>query len=612
MAITANLKRGAQTYNSLHAGSIDSVIVATSDQYAQPNFRYVINVNMEHHYDAPTEVVFYVQPNPYGKGVFNLRQLFMEHKHVVTVPLLDTTNPFIFYQTDAEIRATLLAFAATVTIIEGWDVSGVFSQNPNGEEPIRIDLHVKHGLRNNLTPAITRVDANSVAYTDVLPNTFYDRVRHRLPANLTSGYTYLVGTLGDQGTLAFDGDDGTYNTPDGMDVFLVQYDYYDIDGVLLGTKYSDAITPIPGGQYLAAAYPSNVAYFVGWFPDTAFYSFKLMDQGLATQLSTSYLVVIEDTNCRYDNVRVAWIGENGGLEHFNFPLKNERTYSMDRKQYMKPYGNYGNVGAGVSETTAGDFGPDLRDVRNIVNREATVNTVLDISSDWLTENEFNYLKGLLIAEHVYILTNLNGEFKTVVIDDKNYLERRERNTKKYNLKLQLRYGQIYQAIDYQLLPPPPAPCELLGGVMAQGASKVTVISPVTGEYPLVYQCNDFGVGGGGVYVPRFGNPSLLVNEPGYLVTGQVYKIELTLSQPITGGGTMYLTFGRYIQGYGYDDAPLTAIDGSTTATQTFYLPWNPNNLDGTYTVFGCLVYTGRTTGNGYFGQITINVYSGDC
>ena len=521
MAITANLKRGAQTYNSLHAGSIDSVIVATSDQYAQPNFRYVINVNMEHHYDAPTEVVFYVQPNPYGKGVFNLRQLFMEHKHVVTVPLLDTTNPFIFYQTDAEIRATLLAFAATIRVLEGWDVGGVFTENPNGEEQIRIDLHIKHGLRNNLTPAITRVDANSVAYTDVLPNTFYDRVRHRLPANLSSGYTYLVGTLGDQGTLAFDGDDNTYNTPNGIDVFLVQYDFYDIDGVLLGTKYSDAITPIPGGQYLAPAYPSNVATFCGWFVGTAFYSFKLMDQGLTNQLSTPYLMVIEESNCRYDNVRVAWIGENGGLEYFNFPLKNERTYSMDRKQYMKPYGNYGNVGAGVSETDAGDFGPDLRDVRNIVNREATVNTVLDISSDWLTENEFNYLKGLLIAEHVYILTNLNGEFKTVVIDDKNYLERRERNTKKYNLKLQLRYGQIYQAIDYQLLPPPPVPCSYFDTFVRMTGSSLT-LTPGT----------DIIINANNATRSRYIYISVNSNTIGTPIAGQSYYVRVQISSPM--------------------------------------------------------------------------------
>lgn len=476
MAITANIKRGASTYDILHAGSIDSVVVATSDQYEQPNFRYVVKVIMEHYYDDDTEVVFYVQPNPYGKGIFNLRQLFVEHKNIVLVPNPTHAHPFIFYM-DAVLDKYMI-FRCDVRIDEGWEVSGVFTINPDGNGGAKFDFNIVHGLRNNLTPAITRVDANSVAYSDVLPNTFYDRVKHRLPGNLSSGYTYLVAHEDDQGCLVFDGDDGTYNAPNGGDVFLAQYDFYDVYGDYLGTKYTDAITPEKNKQFYAPAYPSNVANFCGWFEGTAFYSIKLMDEGLINQLSVAYLVVLEENNCRYDNVRVAWIGENGGLEYFNFPLKNERTYSMDRKQYMKPYGNYGTVGAGISETDAGDFGPDLRDVRNIVNREATVNTVLDISSDWLTETEFNYLKGLLIAEHVYILTNINGEFKTVVIDDKNYLERRERNTKKYNLKLQLRYGQIYQAIDYQLLPTPPVPCTYYNMFIKMGGSSTLTVAAV--------------------------------------------------------------------------------------------------------------------------------------
>jgi len=611
MAITVNIKRGSNTYNSLHAGSIDSVIVATSDNYSEPNFRYVVYVRLDDPiYGNNTELTFFVQPNPQGRGVFNLRQLFMEHKSVVNVPAPSTAYPFIFYP-ETEINDRLTCFTTRIDVYEGWDVGNIFTEDPDSNGGESFKFRVNHGLRNNLLPAIARVDSNSTAFTDVLPNTFYDRVKHLLPPNLRGGYTYLVANEDDQGVIVFDADEGgLYNTANDSNIFLVTYDFYDEDGTLLGTKYSDDITPGAGTLVYAQGYPSNVSTFIGWYTGTAFYTIRLQVQGLMYDLSTTYLMVIEPNNCRYDKVRLAWIGENGGFEYFNFPLKNERTYSTDRKQYIKPYGNYGTIGLGISETDAGDFGPDLRDVRNLVNREATINTVLDITSDWLTETEFNYLKSLLIAEHIYILTNVNGEFKTVVIDDKNYLERRERSTKKYNLKLQLRYGQIYQAIDYQLLPPPPVPCAELPGIYHQGATKITDIS-TQGELPIVYQCNDWGVGGGGNYVPRFSNPSYNVNEVGYLVTGQIYKIEVTLSDTLPGG-TMYLTFGRHIQSYGYDDPPLTAINGNTTATQTFYLPWNPNNLTGPNTVFGCLVYTGRTNNNGYFGQITINIYSGGC
>ena len=97
MAITINIKKGSNTYNSLHAGSIDSVIVATSDNYSEPNFRYVIYVRLDSFYGNASELTFYVQPNPQGRGVFNLRQLFMEHKFVVNVPNPRPAYPFIFY-----------------------------------------------------------------------------------------------------------------------------------------------------------------------------------------------------------------------------------------------------------------------------------------------------------------------------------------------------------------------------------------------------------------------------------------------------------------------------------------------------------------------------------
>ena len=523
MAITANLKRGSNTYKSLHAGSIDSVIVATSDNYTEPNFRYVINVTLNGSYGEDTDVLFYVQPNPHGRGVFNLRQLFMEHKFVVNVPNAGTANPFLFYPNEEITFNLFTSFTARVNIYEGWDVNNIFTIDPDANSGVEFKLRILHGLRNNLVPAIARVDANSTAFTDVLPNTFYERVRHLLPPNLNGGYTYLVANEDDQGVIVFDNDGGFYNTANDVNNYVVTYDFYDNEGTLLATKYSAEITPGDGDLLYAQGYPANVANFIGWETGTAFYSIRLQVSGLMYDLSTTYLVVLEPNNCRYDKVRIAWIGENGGFEYFNFPLKNERTYSTDRKQYIKPFGNYGTVGLGISETDAGDFGPDLRDVRNIVNREATVNTVLDITSDWLTEPEFNYLKSLLIAEHIYILTNNNGEFKTVVIDDKNYLERRERSTKKYNLKLQLRYGQIYQAIDYRLLPPPPVPCRYFDQFIRMGGNTTLVHSS---------EDNNLIITGLAATRSRWIQIGVSSSTLGTPIPGESYYIRVQISEPM--------------------------------------------------------------------------------
>lgn len=485
MAITANIKRGAETYNSLHAGSIDSAVVANSDQTYQPNFRYIYKLRLGHYYDPTTEIITYLQPNPYGYGVFNPKTIYQEHKYASMVPKPLDATPFLFYIAGQHFTdALLMSYDVRVQVLEGWDVGGVFTEDANEIGPAQIDIHVKHGNRGNLKPAIARVDANSIAYTDVTAATFKDKVRHLLPANLATGYTYLVAQSGDQGPLIFDGDDGTYNTVNTSLSTVARYTFYDEDGVELGVIDTDPLGLTAGGLAFVHAYPGNVSNFIGWYTGTAFYSIELIEDE-ATAVSTKYLVVMEANNCRYDNIRVAWIGENGGLEYFNFPLKNERTYDIDRKQYIKPFGNYGTVGAGISDTDAGLFGPDLRDVRNVVNREANVTTSIAVTSDWLSEAEFNYLKSLLVAEHVYILTNINGEFKTAVIEDRNYLERRERNTKKYNLQLRLRYGQVYEAIDYNLLPPPPVPCTYYTVFTKIGGNSGLTVTEVAGDMVIV-------------------------------------------------------------------------------------------------------------------------------
>jgi len=486
MAITADYKRGANTYASLHAGSIDNAIVAESNQINQPNFRYIYYLRLSHYYDAPTYITLYIQPNPNGYGILNPRTIYQEQKYITAIPKPTEATPFTFYLGGQHFTdALIMSYDARVTVLEGWDVAGVFTEDPDGNSGVTLDIHVKHGNRGNLKAAIARVDGNSPAFTDVTVNTYKDKVRHVLPANLATGYTYLTAVSGDQGPLTFDGDDGTYNTIDTSTDTVVKYTFYDEDGVELGVITTDPLTLTPGGVSFVHAYPGNVSNFIGWYPGTAFYSFELIE-GEATARSAKYLVVLEQGNCRYDRVRLAWIGENGGLEYFNFPLKNERTYEVDRKQYIKPFGNYGTIGQSISETEAGLFGPDLRDVRNHVNREANISTYLEVTSDWLTEGEFNYLKSLLIAEHIFILTNVNGEFKTAVIEDKSYLERRERNTKKYNLRLKLKYGQLYEAIDYSLLPPPPVPCSYYTVFTSLGGSTGLVVTEVAGD--MVITC----------------------------------------------------------------------------------------------------------------------------
>jgi len=593
MAITLNVKKGSQTFLYIHAGSIDNVIVANSTNINEPNFRYIFEIELFDFYDGSSTIKLYIQPNPYGYGIFNPKTIYEEFKRVVTVHDINAIYPFIFFHGQEYLTADgYLNFRAEIRVYEGYDVSGVFTEDPLGYGAVTESQNVLHGKRGNLLPGINRVDGFSTAYTDVDANTFYDRVRHLLPANLSTGYIYLPCTNNDQGVLVFNNDDATYIPINNTNKYYVKYIFYDYTGAIVNTVDTSQINPLPRELAYIHAYPKNVGNFIGLNYDTRFYSIQLIDSITETPVSKKYLVVIECPEVRYDNVRLAWIGENGGFEYFNFPQRNERTYEVERKQYTKPFGNYGTVGAGISETDAGLFGPDIRDLRNVVNRAPNINTYLDITSDWLTETEFNYLKSLLIAEHIYKLEETG--FKTVVIENKTYLERRERNTKKYSLKLTLRYGQVYEAIDYAILPPPPVPCEYYDIFTSMGGSTGLTLSTLGGNALIT------AVAAGRSRYIVFS----ITNSLGQtLVPGTFYYVSVTLDSTMPASN-----YDGYIQ-RGDDTANRVYFDGNT-------LTFLASGIWGTHTTSGSNYMRVKLPnflgGATWSGTITITVGTDTC
>ena len=157
--------------------------------------------------------------------------------------------------------------------------------------------------------------------------------------------------------------------------------------------------------------------------------------------------------------------------------------------------------------------------------------------------------------------------------------------------------------------PEPIPCTIISQIHHQGASKIDDISPVVGEFPIVFQGLDWGTNGGSVYCPRFRNVDGSPSQIGGLITGQFYTIVVTLSETMSGG--ISFMFGRLLSNFLFNGADAT-IDGSLTTPQTFYLQWNPYNLSGGTGVYAFLFKANLPDGGGYNGTITINIYEGDC
>jgi hypothetical protein len=138
-------------------------------------------------------------------------------------------------------------------------------------------------------------------------------------------------------------------------------------------------------------------------------------------------------DCRYDYVRLAWVNSRSGWDYFNFIKKNEVSNEFERKQYKKILMN--------SEGTFDNW------QRQLTDRQTIVTQTLTITSDWIQEKEFVFLRNLFASNQVEMLETINekslGYRKPVSIMDTSFVEKKERNGKLYNITIKIKYSQDY-------------------------------------------------------------------------------------------------------------------------------------------------------------------------
>jgi hypothetical protein len=105
---------------------------------------------------------------------------------------------------------------------------------------------------------------------------------------------------------------------------------------------------------------------------------------------------------------------------------------IERKKYRKVLFN----------NTIGVFN---KDDRGLFERRNLVQQVLTVTSDYIQEGEFLFLRSLLVSNQVVWLTERNGEniALPVNLDDTTYTERKTRDGKLYNLSLKVRMANQY-------------------------------------------------------------------------------------------------------------------------------------------------------------------------
>lgn len=464
--------QGADTQKGLCFSNNDVSFTMTSSEFANSGFKYIVRVE-----DGITgeDYKFYIAPNAVGSGVFNAKTIFNQLVPTsIVIPgsddiLIQISEPLL---TSVSSENAMMSNIFTVKLYEGYDVAGVFTE----DDSVRVDYDLMciYGkgksnflvMGSNETPAIALSEcfdntigfnAETVATRINIPLTLQDEVinwqrisRSNVTGAKDSAYK-ILSFIADDGTLL----NSAYPL---FSMAYIRYNVYDNEYNSIDT-FDLNFTAEAGGLYHVPVGLKNLVnggYITQEDADiTSFWTVEgVTSSGVGVTAKYGFYI---DEDCKHNPVHVYWLNQKGGWDSYSFIKKNERSIEVEKKRYKQYLGDYNGA------TFENPF--DTKNYsRSLTEREPIVKTFINLTSDWVTESEFKFMKDLFQSKSVWMVDdNVDGyNILPVVVEDNNFLMRRERNSRKYNQSLRLQLANEYDTLnitasEYPI--PGPAPCE---------------------------------------------------------------------------------------------------------------------------------------------------------
>ena len=407
------------------------MIVASSTEIAQVGFKYGVEANVQ---GVPYN--FYLNPAPDGRLYFDMQPLFDTMRNY---------EPQNFHLATDDTQQDDSALTYDFKLFEWWIVDGVFTEN-EGSRVDGVDGIVVNGYFQVIDGYKPNVETGSQKVKQSLTSTssyaMSDRNNNTSPFYLsqTWGFGDAINSIWipvlekDYGVLSIPGND-IYLSNNAATQFRI-------------TIFSSAGVPtqqtIPLNGYdieNLPVYPANLNDWTGLtvapslFPNWRCYTLAALNASNG-QCSETYVFYnahdYGQSDCNWDNIRLGWVNSRGGWDYFNFTKKSETTNEIERKTYRKVLFN------GTPQIfTAND--------RSLLQRQNLAQQVLTVTSDYITEGEFQLLRSLLVSNQVTWLTEDAG--KTIEIpvniEDTSFVEKKNRDGKQYNVTLRVRLSNPY-------------------------------------------------------------------------------------------------------------------------------------------------------------------------
>jgi len=410
------------------------MVVATSTNVAEPGFRYKASV-----YQGSPPVtqlgVFYIAPNSDAVLIIDMSQfLNMQSTEIFSG---DAVHEFHTAEFLEELQALMAGcISVAVDIEEAWEVLGVLTDDPDAEGTVTAAAIVWNGTfqaSDGYKPSIDRfvLDGQTKRFlSDRQWNTHTWQYAETFGFPIATNKVFIPVTEDDWGVISIFKDiTGDLSTQ-------VRVTLYDSSGTPNSFVF-DITSYTTNNLMHLPLYPANInaSTVVGFDkpsdnPGWRCYTVQALDvsDNPVSVLYVFYNATLwGNTDCRYERVRMAWKGFDGSWEYQNFTKKNEESIEIERKRYQQVLGTYG------TSFTQNGMQRGLTEVGNITKRFLTIN------SDWISEGEFQLLRGMMVSRQVHWVQD-DGTFIPMLVEDNTYTEQRTRDGKLKNLTVKLSYA----------------------------------------------------------------------------------------------------------------------------------------------------------------------------
>lgn len=435
MAIT--LQQQPTTPNG---GFADLIYVATSTNQNQPQFQFVTTIQATGSSDI---VTLKQQPNPSGKGVFNLGPIassLLGYDGTWKTSKFSTASlaaTFLVTSFGEEFGTSPSSSISQSNIITGSPlyISNIVVEPSSGgfNFPSASFLDLEYASDGAITYSFQNTLSNSPITKSVQDNQ-YETI------SIYNGNFKELLIPASQSQDAQDIFEVQIKVYNSASTNIQNYSYYNTIGNGGGPR-TNATTQLWGDVYTSQSIgtrlinigvgPQNILEASGSLsPSWAFYDVTLFgqsDDGLLNDFGifAKRRFTKETAECGYTGTRFAFINDFGVWDYYTFPFADTITDTMVRSEFTQTFVDYSTNSNGVPYNIS-------RRGSKVFNQDYTQNRVAE--SDYLTQAEADWLRQLVESPEVFI--QLGGDFLPIVITDSDFTFKTNPRTQKlYRLTL---------------------------------------------------------------------------------------------------------------------------------------------------------------------------------